>query len=346
MQAREALHQRDVAIGQTAEAERQKAEAERQAKLAARKTFVAESVSAVLLDTLEQATPNVSPGKEPLLIEAIEYAETQAYDPEAINSPEVQAVVLHTIGIIRRERGDYQRAEKDLSTALAIRRKVLANEDPNLADTLTNMGLLRKKQDRLPEAAALMQEAVDVQRRSAVPDDQRLGRNLYNLGSMYVLLGELDKGRAILDESLTIHRRLLGEEHEIIGIHLTAQAKLAIAENKWDVAQDFADKALAMYRKTVGPTHPSIASGLREAAAVYGHNSDKPKALAMLTEADAMAREVFSPEPGRPAHPSLLAIRRDLVALLRDLGQSEEAERLEKESAQMIDGSSAAPAKP
>lgn len=343
LQAREAVHQRDVAMGQTAEAERQrleaerqKTEAERQTKLASRKTFVAESVSAILLDTLEQATPNVSPGKEPLLIEAIEYAETQAYDPEAINSPEVQAVVLHTIGIIRRERGDYEKAEKDLSTALAVRRKVLADNDPNLADTLTNMGLLRKRQERLPEAAALMQEAVDVQRRSTPPDEQRLGRNLYNLGSMYVLLNELDKGRAMLDESLEIHRRLLGAEHEVIGIHLTARAKIAMLENKWDVARDFADRALAMYRKTVGPSHPSIASGLREAAVIYAHDGDKAGALAMLAEADAMALVVFPLESGREPHPGRRAARRDLVAMLREMGRGEEAARLEKDAAAVM----------
>lgn len=319
LQAREAVNQRDLAQARAAEVQRQSekveqalAAVEREAKRANRKSFVAEAVSAILLDTLEQATPNVSPGKEPLLIEAIGYAEEQAYDRTVINSPEVQAVVLHAIGIIRRERGDLERADKALSTALANRRKVLAANDPNLADTLTNLGLLRKRQDRMSEAAALIGEAVEVQRRCVPQDQQRLGRNLYNLGTVRLASGDLTGAEAALDESLEIHRRLLGPEHEVIGLHLSAYARLAMAGQRWDVARERADAALALYRKAAGPDHPLIVGGLCDCARVRSRQGDRQGAIGLLEEAEAMAAKVY---PREPEHPMAGEIRKELAEL-------------------------------
>jgi serine/threonine protein kinase len=243
LQARSAIAQRDVAV---------------------RKTEVAEAVSNVLLEALTVATPKGALGKEPRLIDAIERIERQALVKDSALRPEVQAVVLNVIGIVHRERGEYERAEVVLAAALDIRRRVLDPGDPNLADSLNNMSLLRRKQERFAEAAALMQEAVDLQRHSSFRDESRLARNIYNLGSAYISSGELAKAGPLLDESRAMHERLLGEKHEIFGIHFSASSRLSAAQGNLDTAADFAARATAMYRETVGPRHPSIATALRD----------------------------------------------------------------------------------
>jgi serine/threonine protein kinase len=319
LQARSAIAQRDVAV---------------------RKTEVAEAVSNVLLEALTVATPNGAMGKEPRLIDAIERIERQALAKDSGLREEVQAVVLNVIGIVHRERGEYERAEVVLTAALNIRRRVLDPGDPNLADSLNNMGLLRRKQERFVEAAAFMQEAVDLQRQSSFQDESRLARNIYNLGSAYISSGELAKAGPLLDESEAIHKRKVGGPSEIFGILFSARSRLAAAQGKLDAAADFAAKATATFRETVGPRHPSIATSLRDEGLLASRRGDVPGAVQKLIEADSMAHKVFTIEP---PHPMLRTIRADLVKLLREAGRGDEAERLEKDLAALVPAVPVAP---
>lgn len=281
----------------------------RERDVAVRKTEVAEAVSNVLLEALTVATPKGALGKEPRLIDAIERIERQALDEKAVLAPEVRAVVLNVIGIIHRERGDLERAEKVFGMALEIRRKVLAGDDPNLADSLNNMGLLRRKQERFAEAAAFMAEAVEVQRRSSFTDGERLARNIYNLGSAYISSGELEKAGPLLDEAGGMYERMCGAESQFMAINLEARARLALAGGRAEEALGYAERAVAMFRKTAGPVHPSIATSLRQQGLAALGKGDRAAAVKLLAEAEAMAVKVF---PGEPPHATLRAIREDL----------------------------------
>ncbi|MCX5690024.1 MAG: serine/threonine-protein kinase [Planctomycetota bacterium] len=300
----------------------------RERDLAMRKTEVAESVSTVLFDSLTMATPKGFVGKEPRLIDAIDGTKAQALAEPSKLSPEARAIVLNVLGLIYRERGNYDQADVLFTKALELRRGVLGSNDPNLADSLNNLGLLRRKQNRMTEAAAFFQEAVDVQRRVPVLDRERLGRNIYNLAGIYVALGQYAQAKPLAEESLALHHQFLGEEHEVIGLHFKLRSNIAKGENDWTAAEDWANQAIAMCRKTVGPNHPSIATLLQELAVIAQHNGDDARAIGLLVDADVMSHQVFLIDP---PHPTLLLIRNSLVEALKKAGRTQEASELEKD---------------
>lgn len=300
--------------------------ARRDRDLAEQKTEVAEGVSQVLLNALTLATPKGSPGREPLLMDAVDRVESQVLDPGADVTPAVQAVVLNIVGIIHRERGNYAHAEQNFSRALDIRRRVLAPDDPNLADSLNNMGLLRKRQERFVEAAEYFKEAVAVQRRSAFVDQPRLARNIYNLASTLIAAGEIAEGKPLLQESLDLHRSLPGDRAEVIGLHISAQARIATAEGRTADAVALGEEALAIQRGAVGPRHPSIVAALSDLADLAAHAGDRARAISLLQEADEMAKAVFTDSS---AHPTARRIRERLLAMLRAAGRGDEAKQYE-----------------
>jgi serine/threonine protein kinase len=303
--------------------------AERARANAEQKTAVAEGVSQVLLNAFTTATPKGSLGKEPLLIDSINRIELQMENPDDPATPEVRAVVLNIVGIIYRERGDYDKAEKNFTTALEIRRRVLEPNDPNIADSLNNLGLVRKRQERYAEAAAYYQQAVDLQRKSSFPDDARLARNIYNLASAYIAAGEFAKAKPVLAESLTLHQRL-PKNPELIGYHVSAQARIAKGEGRWEEASTLAQQALAMQKEAVGDKHPTIVAALSDLGEILIHLGEKEKGLELLRQSDAMANDVFHT---RAAHPISRSVRATLIAALRESGYAEQADTLEREAA-------------
>jgi len=308
LQARAAFRERDIAV---------------------RKTQVAEDVSELLLRTFTVATPKGTPGREPRLIDAVDRIEADAKDDTRAMNPEVKAVVLNIIGILHRERGSFDKAEENFTTALEIRRRVLAPGDPNLADSLNNMGLLRKRQERYAEAATFYQEAVDLQRHSTLPDDSRLARNIYNLASAYIAAGNIAQAKPLLDESLVMHLKLVGEKNELIAYHLSSKAKIAMAESRWQDAESLATQALEMYRATVGTIHPSFATALCDQGVILAH-SNPAAGIPALAQADAIAHQVFTVDP---LHPTLKSIRQKLITVLREAGRESDAARLEADPA-------------
>lgn len=303
--------------------------ARRDRAVAERKTIVAEGVSDVLLSALTVATPRGSVGKEPLLMDAIIRIESQAEDADRPPDPEVKAVVLNIIGIIYRERADYEKAERCFAKALEIRRRVLDPADPNLADSLNNMGLLHRRQGNTVEAVKYYQEAVTLQRKSSFVDRDRLARNIYNLASASIDAGNFDEAESLLEESLSMHRKLPGDRREVLGFHISAQARIAVARKQWPRALLLAEQALEMQRDSVGPSHPAIVASLRDLAVIVVPAGQAHRRLMLLREAHTMATEVYLMGP---AHPVRVEVRARLVEALRETGLHEQAEQVESQA--------------
>ena len=300
--------------------------ANRAREVAERKTTVAEGVSDILLRAFTTATPKVSPGKEPLLIDGINRIEAQIANDNETTSLEVKAVILNVVGIIYRERGDLDNAERNFSKALEIRRKILDPNDSNIADALNNLGLVRKRQERFPEAAAYYEQAVQVQRNAPVKDEIRLSRNIFNLASAYISAGEYAKAKPLLEEGYAMHLRV-PKTPEIDGYYVSAWARIAMGEGRWQEARELAEKALAMQRKAVGEVHPTICSALADLGDILVHLGETDKGLDLLRQADAMSLKVF---PTGPASPIGRIVRNKLVDALRTTGHAAEADALEK----------------
>lgn len=98
---------------------------------------------------------------------------------------EVQASIWDTVGNVQRALGTYDEAETNLEKALAMRRQVLAADDPDIGRTLDHLAHLikdknddRKDKAELARAEKLYDEAIAIFRKSLREDDLDLATTL------------------------------------------------------------------------------------------------------------------------------------------------------------------------
>ncbi len=91
------------------------------------------------------------------------------------------AATLHNLAAVLVERGRHREAERYYRRALAIQRRLLGNDSPDVALTANNLGRLLATLGRREEAIALLREAVAVLQARLAPAIRNLRKARKNL---------------------------------------------------------------------------------------------------------------------------------------------------------------------
>jgi tetratricopeptide (TPR) repeat protein len=187
--------------------------------------------------------------------------------------------------------------------ALGIRRKLLGNEHPDVANSLNDLGLFFCGQRKLADAVAAHREAL-----AALLRDQ----------------GKSTEAEALWLEALAIRRKLLGDEHPDLADTLHNLASLIRDQGRLAAAQSLYREAVAIRRKR---SHPALPDELVALALALREPSELPEAEALLRE----ALEIQSKPPGNPRS-EVVSWLGELSRVLRAQGKLTEAEAVERES--------------
>src|SRR5438552_10498440 len=87
---------------------------------------------------------------------------TPQVEAELTDQPDVRAQVLRTIGSAYASQGRYDMAEKNLRTALNDEIQLYGENNPEVADTMSELGVLSYRQIRYEEANSLLEKAIAV----------------------------------------------------------------------------------------------------------------------------------------------------------------------------------------
>ena len=87
---------------------------------------------------------------------------TPQVEAELTDQPDVRAQVLRTIGSAYASHGRYDMAEKNLRTALNDEIQLYGENNPEVADTMSELGVLSYRQVRYEEANSLLEKAIAV----------------------------------------------------------------------------------------------------------------------------------------------------------------------------------------
>lgn len=99
---------------------------------------------------------------------------------ELKGQPVIQAQMLYLVGRIRSQLGDYSGARSSLEEALAIRRRVLGESDPDVATTLIALAQTLRQNDRNDSASMpMLRRALEIRRQRFGDDDPRTIDALY-----------------------------------------------------------------------------------------------------------------------------------------------------------------------
>ena len=222
--------------------------------------------------------------------------------------------------------GDYAAAEPYYEEAIEIMRKVLGDDNIQVATTLMSLASVLKSQQFYDDAKNAYLEALQI-RRQCLGIHVDVVEVLNYLGDLGKRLGDLDGSLMYYEEALVIREQLLGEYHQDVAQSVHAVAAIYDLKGDFVEAERLFQRALILRRKSLGDMHPDVAQTLNNLAAILDDMNRADEAEAFYVEALAIYKEVYGYQ-----HPDVALSLNNLAALLDDKGDHEAALKLYEEA--------------
>jgi tetratricopeptide (TPR) repeat protein len=143
--------------------------------------------------------------------------------------------------------------------ALAIRRKLLGNEHPDVATSMDRLAIALGGQGKLEEAERIHREALAMRRKllgNAHPD---LAHTLFNLGWVLKDRRKLAESESMFREALEIRIKVLGPGHSDTDDALDALTiHSLLPQGKNEEAETLHRELLAKWKASSGDAHPGV----------------------------------------------------------------------------------------
>ena len=214
---------------------------------------------------------------------------------------------LHSArGYLRSDLGEHDDAIADQRAALEIRREVLGNDHPEVAEALHGLSNAYFSAGRRVEAFTYLEEVLSIRERAFGDGHPAVAEVLNNLGVARTSTGDFRGARSALERALEIRRAALGQEHSRVANTLTALGDLAFEENEMRDAAALNRQALAIREKALGPDHPNLAQSLNRTDLPIAAPIGVPSAHRGVERAGVvLAAERALPEPELLAIPTV-----------------------------------------
>ena len=171
--------------------------------------------------------------------------------------------VWHRIGRCRSARNDAGGAKEANERALAIRRKVLPANHPDLGRSLNNLGLAESSLGNKWRARELLGEAVRIWRSSLGSLSPLTTMGLTSLGTVQYELRDYAGAKQSFEAGLAIRRKALPPDHPDIAQSLNNLGVVQLELRDYAGAKQSHEEALTIRRKALPPDHPDIAWSLK-----------------------------------------------------------------------------------
>ncbi|AWM40145.1 photosystem I assembly protein Ycf3 [Gemmata obscuriglobus] len=282
---------------------------------------------------------------------AIARSALEMYDRAFVSEETVEiAQVLHAVGRIEGVLGNTNDAKAMNERALAIRRKLLPVQHPDLGRSLNNLALLQANLGDRKEAAEGYRKAVCIWKAGLGADDPLVAFGLTNLGLVQHDLRDLEGARRSHQEALAIRRKALPKDHPDIASTLNNLGLVQRDLRDLEGARKSHQEALDIRRKMRPTGHSGVAMSLNNLGLVQRDLRDLEGARKSHQEALDICRKALpAGHPGvamslnnlgnaqydlrdlegaRKSHEEALAIRRkalpkdhpDIASTLNNLG--------------------------
>ena len=289
-----------------------------------------QQVAEFLQDMLQGVGPSVARGRDTTMLREILDKTAQRLDKELKNQPDVEADLRNTIGTIYFELGQYTNAEAMFRGALAVRKKLLGNEHPKVADSLCRLGGVLYREGKFAEAETLCRQALAMQRKLLGSENKDVADSLNNLAAALSSEGKWAETETLTREALALRKKLLGSEHPDVANSLDGLALVLSSQGKYVEAETLYREALALQRKLLGIEHRDVANSLNGLAYVLSSEGKWAEAETLYREALAMQRKLLGSE-----HRDVANSLNGLAYVLSSQGKLTEAETLYREALAM-----------
>ena len=290
-----------------------------QARRIEREYTRAERVSQFLVDLFKVSDPGQARGNSITAREVLDRGATRI-SQDLANEPLVQAQMSVTLGNVYINLGLYKEAEKLLSSAMAVREKLLGPRNP---ETLKAHRLVLRCWDHLgrwKEARESLTALLDTERQVLGPDDPETITAVADLGTIYERLLKWDEAGKLYRESLERRRRVLGERHPDTIWALNNLASNLEDTNHLEESTRLFHEVTQARREILGVDHPDTLRAMTNEARLLGKTGHLPDAEKLVREALEGQTRVLGPE-----HPATLSTMGELIMVLASEKKNDES---------------------
>lgn len=279
----------------------------------ARASATAEEVSAFLVGLFEEANPSLTRPD----ITARQVLESGGARIEQLRAtqPLVATRLMITMSRAYAGLGLYDRSQELAREALAIRRRLLPDSDPHIAEALHYLGVIQGELRQHAEALATLQEALRLREAVFGPDALPVGETLYRIGFVQHRLGDYPAMGATLKRALPIYERALGadspataEVRRILGVYYYLVSDHA-------AALESLQRALVVNERTYGKDSIRVVETLHTLARLQWQLGEFQQAVELYSRALAIKEAYLGPE-----HPDLGSTLYGLATSNKEVG--------------------------
>ncbi|CAF3810035.1 unnamed protein product [Adineta steineri] len=190
-----------------------------------------------------------------------------------------KASIYHQLGLTKYNQGKYQEAIKFYEISLAIYKKTLAPNHPNLAMSYNNIGLVYDNMRNYSKALLFHEKALKIRQQTLPLYHPDLAMSYNNIGLVYDNMRNYLQALLFHEKALKIRQRLprpnhpdLATSHSNIGLVYTNMRNYPQALLSYE-------KALTIREQSLLPNHPSLAMSHNSIGCVYDNMGNYQKAL-------------------------------------------------------------------
>jgi len=223
-------------------------------------------------------------------------------------------------------RARYAEAEPLYVQALALSKKLLGEEHPDVATSLNNLAGLYYSQGRYAEAEPLFAQALALTKKLLGEEHPDVAGSVNNLAELYRVQGRYAEAEPLYVQALALWQKLLGEEHPNVATSMNNLALLYRAQRRYTEAEPVFVQTLALRKKLLGEAHPDVAQSLNNLAFLYHAQGRYAEAEPLYVQALALFEKTLGEN-----HPHTSIARRNFERFQSEKAAREAQQRNDKD---------------
>ncbi|MCP4548432.1 MAG: tetratricopeptide repeat protein [bacterium] len=222
----------------------------RQNQRIAREAKTSEQVSLFLRQMFKLSNPTEALGKKVTARHILDWGANRI-ESQLSEQPEIQARLMHTMGVAYCELGQYDAAEPLLEKALGIRRLIHDGDHTEVAESLNSSGDVLYYRGQYEQAESCYLEALGMQQRISGERHMSVADTLVNLAIVNEGNGDSETARTHYQQALEMQGQAPVREHARAALNLAYYADYLRSTAKYDEADRIYRKALAIQRNAL-----------------------------------------------------------------------------------------------
>ncbi|CAH3168698.1 unnamed protein product [Porites evermanni] len=232
---------------------------------------------------------------------------------------------LSNLGDICNMHCEFNVAKTYLENSLAIRLRLLGDQNVSVATSYGNLALIHKDLGELEQAKEYQQRGLAIQLKKLGAEHVSVATSYGNLALIHNDLGDLEQAKEYLQRGLAIKLKKLGAEHVSVATSYGNLASIHKDLGDLEQAKEYQQRGLAIQLKKLGAEHVSVATSYGNLALIHKDLGDLEQAKEYQQRGLAIKLKKLGAE-----HVSVATSYGNLASIHKDLGDLEQAKEYQQ----------------